>query len=38
MKKYLPLVITLLLAFASAAFAQDATKPTPGHRPSPSRP
>jgi hypothetical protein len=29
MKKYLPLAITLLLAFASAAFAQDATKPTP---------
>ena len=35
MKKYLPLAITLLLLLASAAFAQDATKPTPEASPKP---
>jgi Domain of unknown function (DUF4440) len=35
MKKYLPLVVTVLLACAAAAFAQDATKPTATPSPSP---
>ncbi|MCU1267666.1 MAG: hypothetical protein JWM21_3984 [Acidobacteria bacterium] len=35
MKKYLPLVITLLLALASASLAQEATKPTPEPSPKP---
>jgi len=35
MKKYLPLVVTLLLTLASSAFSQDATKPTPEASPKP---
>lgn len=35
MKKYLPLVVTLLLAFATSVFAQDAAKPTPEASPKP---
>jgi hypothetical protein len=35
MKKYLPLAVTLLLLLASAAFAQEATKPTPEASPKP---
>ncbi|HXD33586.1 MAG TPA: nuclear transport factor 2 family protein [Pyrinomonadaceae bacterium] len=35
MKKYLPLVVTVLLTFAGAAFGQDATKPTPEPSPKP---
>jgi hypothetical protein len=35
MKKYLPLAVTLLLAFACTALGQDATKPTPSPSPKP---
>jgi hypothetical protein len=35
MKKYLPLVVTLLLAFAGTALGQDATKPMPSPSPKP---
>ena len=35
MKKYLPLVVVLLLAFATAALGQEATKPTPEPSPKP---
>ena len=35
MKKYLPLAVTLLLAFACTALGQEVTKPTPSPSPKP---
>src|SRR5882762_2935696 len=35
MKKYLPLVVTLILAFACTALGQEATKPAPSPSPKP---
>src|SRR6266702_2008027 len=36
MRKYLPLAVTLLLAFACTALGQEVTKPSPSPKPKPA--